>query len=237
MPTPPDEGPRVDDELDLLDSLLPLGGQDIVELGCGKAELVRALLLRHPASRVTALEVDARQHAANMARPHSQPHLRFVAAPAQDIPVHDAAFDLALMLKSLHHVPRPLMAQALAELARVVRPGGWLYVSEPVYAGDFNEVIRIFNDEREVRAAAQQALDAAATSGPWRQVEERRFVAPAKFRDFAEFQQRIVGATFSDHRLDDATLARVRAAFEAHVRPDGANFTVPVHVRLLRRGH
>ena len=37
--------------------------------------------------------------------------------------------------------------------------------------------------------------------------------------------------------IDDATLARVRAAFEAHVRPDGANFTVPVHVRLLRRGH
>ena len=44
-----------------------------------------------------------------------------------------------------------------------------------------------------------------------------------------------MNSTFADHRLDEATLARVRAAFEPHVGPDGANFTVPVHVRLLRR--
>lgn len=235
MNTQPQTPPLVTNELDLLESLVPLANARIIEAGCGAARLARELLQRHPDAELTGIEVDDRQHAKNLADP--APRLGFVRAGAEAIPFPDAGFDGALMLKSLHHVPRPLMAQALAELARVVRPGGWLYVSEPVYAGDFNEVIRIFNDEREVRAAAQQALDAAATSGPWRQVEERRFVAPAKFRDFAEFQQRIVGATFSDHRLDDATLARVRAAFEAHVRPDGANFTVPVHVRLLRRGH
>ena len=113
----------------------------------------RALLARHPSSQVTGLEVDERQHAKNLAAP--QPGLSFVAAGAQAIPAPDAGFDLALMLKSLHHVPRPLMAQALAEVARVLRPGGWLYVSEPVYAGPFNDVIRHFNDEGVVRAAAQ----------------------------------------------------------------------------------
>ena len=35
--------------------------------------------------------------------------LRFVAAGAQAIPLPDASFDLALMLKSLHHVPLPLL--------------------------------------------------------------------------------------------------------------------------------
>ncbi len=235
MPTPPDEGPRVDDELDLLDSLLPLGGQDIVELGCGKAELVRALLLRHPASRVTALEVDARQHAANMARPHSQPHLRFVAAPAQDIPVHDAAFDLALMLKSLHHVPRPLMGRALAEVARVLRPLGHLYVSEPVYAGSFNELIRLFNDEGEVRAAAQAALDDALAAGLFTAVAEHRFQMPVHFSSFDQFAARMMYPTFADHQIDEAKTARVRAAFQPHMGPDGAHFSRPMHVRLLRR--
>ena len=229
----PDTPPLVPNELDLLESLVPLANARIIEAGCGAARLARELLQRHPAAELTGLEVDDRQHAKNLADP--APRLTFLRSGAQEIPLPDASFDGALMLKSLHHVPRPLMAQALGELARVVKPGGWLYVSEPVYAGDFNEVIRLFNDEREVRAAAQQAVDAAHATGPWRQVEERRFVAPAKFKDFAEFQQRIVGATFSDHRLDEAMLERVRAAFEPHVGPDGANFTVPVLARLLRR--
>ncbi len=233
MPHAPGEGPRVDDELDLLDSLLPLGGQDVVELGCGKAALVRALLLRHPASRVTALEVDQRQHAANMAEP--QQHLRFVAAPAQDIPVHDAAFDLALMLKSLHHVPMPLMGRALAEAARVLRPGGHLYVSEPVYAGPFNDLIRLFNDEGVVRAAAQAALDAALQQGVFEAVSEHRFQMPVHFSDFAQFERRMMHPTFADHHIDDAKTARVREAFQPHCGPDGAHFSRPMHVRLLRR--
>ncbi|MFO1457223.1 MAG: class I SAM-dependent methyltransferase [Steroidobacteraceae bacterium] len=233
MNAQPQPSPLIPNELDLLESLVPLAQARILEAGCGAARLARELLQRHPGAELTGIEVDDRQHAKNLADP--APRLTFLRAGAQQVPFPDASFDGALMLKSLHHVPRPLMAQALGELARVVRPGGWLYVSEPVYAGDFNEVIRIFNDEREVRAAAQQAVDAAAAAGPWRQVEERRFVAPGKFRDFAEFQQRIVNSTFADHRLDEATLARVRAAFEPHVGPDGANFTVPVHVRLLRR--
>ena len=233
MNAQPNPIPLIPNELDLLESLVPLAQARIIEAGCGAARLARELLQRHPGAELTGIEVDDRQHAKNLADP--APRLTFLRAGAQQIPAADASFDGALMLKSLHHVPRPLMAQALGELARVVRPGGWLYVSEPVYAGDFNEVIRIFNDEREVRAAAQQAVDEAAAAGPWCQVEERRFVAPGKFKDFAEFQQRIVNSTFADHRLDEATLARVRAAFEPHVGPDGANFTVPVHARLLRR--
>jgi hypothetical protein len=127
------------------------------------------------------------------------------------------------------------MATALGELARVVRPDGWLYVSEPVYAGDFNDVIRLFNDEREVRAAAQRAVDDALGTGCWEAATERRFAMPARFRDFAEFEQRVMRPTFVEHHLDDAIVARVRERFTTHLGPDGAAFTVPVHVRLLRR--
>ena len=136
----------VDDELDVLAALVPVAGRDIVELGCGAAKLARALLDRHPDTRVTGLEVDERQHAKNLATP--QPGLQFVAAGAQSIPVADASFDAALMLKSLHHVPMPLLASALTEVARVLRPRGHLYVSEPVYDGPLNDVVRLFNARR-----------------------------------------------------------------------------------------
>jgi SAM-dependent methyltransferase len=223
----------VSNELDVLEALVPLQGARLLEAGCGAARLARELLQRHPGAELTGLEVDDRQHAKNLADP--APRLAFLRAGAEAIPFADACFDGALMLKSLHHVPRPLMAAALAEIARVVRPGGWLYVSEPVYAGDFNDVIRLFNDEREVRAAAQQAVDAALGTGRWEAAAERRFDMPAKFRDFAEFEQRVMRPTFVEHRLDDELVARVRERFTSHLGPDGAAFTVPVHVRLLRR--
>jgi SAM-dependent methyltransferase len=223
----------VHDELDLLAAMVPLDGQRIIELGCGAAQLARALLKRHPGSRVTALEVDERQHAKNLAKP--QERLDFVAAGAQCVPAADASFDLALMLKSLHHVPLPLMATALAEAARVLRPGGHLYVSEPVYAGPFNELVRLFNDEGRVRAAAQAALDDALRGSCWTQVDERRFDMPVCFQDFQEFDQRLMRPTFADHAIDEAKQAQVRAAFETHLGANGAHFMRPMHVRLLQR--
>lgn len=223
----------VDDELDVLAALVPIAGRDIIELGCGAATLARSLLERHPDSRVTGLEVDERQHAKNLASP--QAGLQFVAAGAQSIPVADASFDLALMLKSLHHVPMPLLAQALSEVARVLRPRGHLYVSEPVYGGPLNEVVRLFNDEGVVRAAAQAAVDAALMTGVWGQVAERLFEMPVSFKDFADFEQRMMRPTFADHRIDAAKLAEVSAAFTPHMKADGAHFTRPMHVRVLRK--
>lgn len=222
------------DELDLLAALVPLSGQRLIELGCGAAGLARRLLQRHPDARVTGLEVDQRQHAKNLAAPVS-PGLRFVAAGAQAIPFADGSFDGALMLKSLHHVPLALMDTALAEVRRVLVPGGWLFVSEPVYAGPLNEIVRLFNDEGEVRAAAQAALDRAIAAGGWTQPAERRFEVPVHYADLADFEHRMVDVSFAERRLDDAQRAAVRARFEPHMGPHGAHFTRPMHLRLLRR--
>lgn len=224
----------VHDELEVLAGLVPLDGRDLIELGCGAAGLARALLARHPGTRVLGLEVDARQHAKNLAAEPVQ-GLRFMAAGAQAIPLPDASFDLALMLKSLHHVPTDLMALALAETVRVLRPGGHLYVSEPVYGGPYNEVMRLFNDEGVVRAAAQAAVDEAVRRGLFEPVAERRFVMPVHFADFAEFEARMMRPTFADHGIDEVKLAAVRAALAPHWTAEGARFDRPMHVRLLRR--
>lgn len=225
--------PLIEDELDVLAELLPLAGLRIIELGCGAAALARALLARHPDCDVTGLEVDARQQAKNLAAP--APGLHFITAGAESIPLADASFDLALMLKSLHHVPVGSMAQALAEIARVLRAGGHLYVSEPVYDGRLNDLVRLFNDEGVVRSAAQAALDAALLTKAWCPVAERHFEMPVRFADFADFELRMMRPTFADHRIDDAKLAEVRVAFESHVARHGSDFTRPMHVRLLKR--
>lgn len=223
----------VKDELDLLDRLVPLHAQHVIELGCGAAELSRRLLGRHPACSVTALEVDEAQHAKNLAAPPT-PGLTFMAAGAQAIPFMDASFDLGLMLKSLHHVPLALMDQALAETRRILRPGGLLYVSEPVFDGPLNEINRLFNDEQQVRRAAYQALQRALAGGGWREVAEHHFMVPVHFANFDEFERRMTDVTYADRRFDAHLRERVRERFEALRPPAGQPFIRPMRVNLLQ---
>lgn len=229
------QAPLIADELDLIDALFDLSGRELLEVGCGAARLARALLERHPDSRLTGLEVDARQHERNLQRPH--PRLRLLLAGAEAMPLPDACFDGVLMLKSLHHVPPAVMDRALDEIARVLRPGGWLHVSEPVYDGALNEIVRLFNDEREVRIAAQQALDRALArpDSLWRAGEQRHFEMPVHFADFAAFERRMLHPSFADHHVDAALTERVRVAYAPHQRADGASFTRPMHLRVLWR--
>ena len=224
----------INDEIDLLQSLVDLNLQpQIIELGCGAADLSRKLLARCPGCEVTGLEVDQRQHAKNLLKPTERLH--FVQAGAQAVPFPAEHFDLALMLKSLHHVPLELLDQALAEVHRVLRPSGLLYISEPVFAGPLNEVMRLFHDEEKVRAAALEAVRAAVASGRWEQVCETFFDMPVHYRDFAEFEQRMIAVTYADHRLDDSILQAVRSRFEPHMTTNGARFQRPMRVNLLRK--
>lgn len=226
--------PLVSDELELLQSLVDLPAHPrIIELGCGAAHLSRKLLQRHPACTVTGLEVDERQMAKNLQSPAER--LTFIRAGAQAVPFAARSFDLALMLKSLHHVPLGQLDQALEEVHRVLRPQGLLYVSEPVFAGALNEVMRLFHDEEVVRAAALAALNKAVASGAWEQVSEVNFEMPVHYRDFAEFEQRMIAVTFVEHRLDASTLAAVRERFEPHMTASGAHFVRPMRINLLRR--
>lgn len=224
----------VTDELDLLCTLVKLQQHSqIIELGCGAAQMARRLLQRDPTLHVSALEVDQRQHAKNLL--DKQEGLEFVQAGAQAIPVEAQRFDLALMLKSLHHVPMDLMAQALCEVHRVLRSGGLLYVSEPVFSGPLNEVMRLFHDEEVVRAAALSALQQAIKSNQWEQLSETHFDVPVHYRDFADFEQRMMAVTYLDHRLEAATIEAVRQRFNPHMTANGADFVRPMRVNLLRK--
>lgn len=225
--------PHVEDELAFLAALVPLAGADVVEVGCGSADFARKLLATYEQAHVTGVEIDERQHAKNLAQATAR--LTFFRGAGQQLPLPSAKFSLGLMLKSLHHVPADSMDQALQEMARVLVPGGYLYVSEPVFDGPFNEVVRLFHDEQLVRAQAQAALDRAAGSTEWKQIIDHQFMTPLFFRDFDNFERRIIAATYQDHQLPADLLSLVRERFEAHMTPDGAHFVRPMRVRLFQK--
>ena len=229
-----DPGPH-SREIEQAALLLPHEQARVLELGCGRAEFTRALAARFPASRITAMEVDAIQHAKNLAaeRPGN---VAFAAGSADAIPLPAASVDVVLMLKSLHHVPVERMDAALAEIARVLVPGGFAYFSEPIYAGEFNAIMSLFHDERAVREAAFAALVRAVATGRFELVAERFWQARRRFAGFAEFDERMIGATHTTHRLSRATHAAVRERFLRHLASDGtATFDQPMRVDVLRR--
>lgn len=223
---------RVTDEQAILHELLPLAGAQVLELGCGKADKTR--LMAQSAASVLALEVDATQLAANRAAA-APANIRFEYGGAEAIPAADDSIDIVTMFKSLHHVPTDLMDAALAEIRRVLKPGGLAYISEPVYAGDFNELLRLFHDERAVREAAFAAEQKALATGRLALVRQTFFLQPMHFEDFAQYEARILKVTHTDHRLSPDLLETVRAKFAAHMTPDGATFHMPIRVDLLRK--
>ncbi len=224
----------VKDETALLASLVALDGAHLLELGCGAGEFTRRLAETKPIASIVGYEVDAIQHGKNLAAPPT-PKVTFAVGGAEEIEADDASVDGVAMMKSLHHVPVESLDAALAEIARVLKPGGWLYVSEPVFDGPYNDVVRLFHDESRVRREAYAALGRAEQRGVLEQEKEIHFASELAYRDFADFEQRMIAVTHTEHRLSLGLLARVRERFETHMTNDGARFVHPMRVNLMRR--
>jgi ubiquinone/menaquinone biosynthesis C-methylase UbiE len=221
-------------ESEIYNRLLSLDDKHILELGCGSAEITRNIAASCSGCRVTALEVDEVAHQKNL-QLGDLPNVTFGLSGAQEIPLPDKSIDVVFMFKSLHHVPLELMDQSLREISRVLKPGGLAYISEPIFAGDFNDILRLFHDEKKVRQAAFASLEKAVEEGIFELREEVFFNSPMHFENFAEFESNTIRATHSSHKLDDELYAQVKQRFEQHLGDDGANFLVPIRVDLLQR--
>ena len=222
------------DEYEVIAAELSLENARILELGCGKAEKTRSIAQSGKPAAIVALEVDELQHAKNL-QIADLPTVSFRQGAAEAIPAADATFDIVMMFKSLHHVPTADMDQALSEIRRVLKPGGVAWISEPVYAGEFNEILRLFNDEKEARQAAFAAVCRAVEDGRFTLVGQRFFSVAGHFDSFEQFEERIIKVTHTQHRLAPELHEAVRRKFETHLTATGANFLNPLRVDVLRR--
>lgn len=225
----------VSSDFEQIGANLPLRGARLLELGCGAALTTRQLAEAFAPAEIIAMEVDRIQHDKNL-KIDDLPNVGFRYGGAESIDLEDDSVDAVIMLKSLHHVPIDRMDDALDEIARVLRPGGRAYISEPVYAGEFNDILRMFNDEKTVREAAFSALRRAVERGPLKLVDEIHFNGISRFEGFEEFDQRVIGATHSTFDIDTSLHARIRDRFVPHLGDDGiAEFLNPLRIDLLEK--
>lgn len=222
----------VANEREIMDELLHLENARVLELGCGAAEKTR--LVAQKAASVLALEVDEVQLAKNRMI-GDLPNVRFEYGGAENIPAADSSFDIVLMFKSLHHVPSESLDQAFSEIHRVLKAGGTAYISEPVYAGEFNEILRLFHDEKKVREAAFAAEVRAVSTRQLMLVQQKFFLQPAHFDSFSQFENQVLKVTHTEHRLSPALFEEVRTRFNRHLSPTGAEFLAPMRIDLFTK--
>lgn len=122
-----------------LRKLLPPGGERLVEIGAGFGRLAG---MYGGYGQVTLVEPAFSLLRAAQQRLGQDERFVFVRGNVYDLPLADAAVDTVVMVRVLHHlmdVPR-----ALAELRRIVRPGGYLVLE--------------YANKRHVKALVRYAL-------------------------------------------------------------------------------
>jgi ubiquinone/menaquinone biosynthesis C-methylase UbiE len=101
-----------------------------LEVGCGRGVGVEIILRRFGADRVMAFDLDPRmiELARRRLRWCAPGQLELMVGDVTRVPAADATFDAVFDFGIIHHVP--VWQDALAEVRRVLRPGGRFYFEE-----------------------------------------------------------------------------------------------------------
>lgn len=223
----------VRDHIDVIAELVPLDGRRVVDVGCGKGVVTRKLA--GLGAHVTGVEVEeAKLVTARAAEPVAGE--RYVEGRGEALPFPDAAVDVVVYHFSLHHVPVDCHDGALAEAARVLVPGGILFVAEPLAEGSFFELMRLVDDETEVRAAAQRTLARAPAAG-FEPVAHRLYLQRRRYPDFAAVRAHSIAIDPSRAAIFDRKAEELERTFLSSGRVEGGErvFDQPVRADVFRR--
>ena len=189
----------------------------LLDIGCGTGRFTAFLA---DVFGTPAIGIDASVAMIQERLPSPGAPVAFLAAKATALPFRASTVDLAL-LSMVYHLLAPAMP-AIAELHRVIRPGGWVLLRTPTRELlDRVEFLAFFPEARAIDDARMppraQIYDTFARAGfaahTWRIVEQEFATTPL------EALERVRRRAFSTLRLipDEAFAAGV-ARYEAHCR-------------------
>jgi ubiquinone/menaquinone biosynthesis C-methylase UbiE len=112
------------------------GALRLIDVGCGTGRFLAQIKSNWPRLQVTGIDLSPYYLAAARERLGSWSRVSLVEGAAERLPCPDGAFDLVTSVFLLHELPRSVRHAALAEMARVLRPGGLLVLVDSLQRGD-----------------------------------------------------------------------------------------------------
>ena len=155
--------------------------RDVLDIGCGTGRMLVGLHFDDPGRRLVG--VDIQQELVDWSRSHLPDVASWQVgplAPPLDLPA--ASFDLVLLISVFTHLPLDLQRAWLAEVRRLLRPGGRALIT---LHGDVYASLLLDGDGREglARKGHLEAVGGPAGSNPFATFHTRGF-ARELFRDF-----------------------------------------------------
>lgn len=131
-----------------------LAPQVVLDIGCGTGRLLRKAALRWPGARLVG--VDPAEGMIAQARQRT-PGAEFHVSTVETLSLSEGSVDLALSTVSFHHWFD--QALALRQVAKILRPGGYFVLADPVIPLGLE---RVFRHGRPANSAQRRELFAQA---------------------------------------------------------------------------
>lgn len=194
-------------------------GQSWLDVGCGNGAFSEVIQTQAAPLSLTGLDPSEGQIIYARNRTAAQP-ARFLVGDAQALPFGEAGFDAAVMALVIAFVPDP--ARAVAELARVTRPGGlvatymWDLPGGGLPLAPLYRTMKSMGTTLDMPPSAEvsrrEALAELWQGAHLQQVETQVIRIAVTFRDFEEFWNTMTPTV--------GPQAKVMAALDAPVRDE-----------------
>jgi len=120
---------------ELLPGLVPITPMRVLDVACGTGESTLAWHRFFPDAHIAAVDVSPYMLVVAERKLRSIGLVDVRCANAESLPYEDATFDVVTASLLFHEVPSDVSPRILAEMRRVVKPGGWIAVVEPYRVG------------------------------------------------------------------------------------------------------
>ncbi len=216
-----------------LDWLAPPSGLRWIDVGCGNGAFTELLVERCAPVEVQGIDPSEGQLAFARTRPTARP-AEFHLGDAMALPFAPDSFDAAVMALVIFFLPDP--AKGIAEMVRVVRPGGLVatYAWDMLGGGFPQEPILVemramgLNPARppQMGASRMDALQALWTGAGLEGVETREITVQRTFADFDDFwatnlKSPAIGAAVGAMTSGDAEMLKTRVRLRLQADPQG----------------